>query len=458
MMRVIILTKQLVFWLSLSLLLGACTPPTPPASPTPVPTATSTAAAATKSAATPALTVSKTATPTREPAVLAPPEIINLVVWESLPDAQAQLLAEELAAFQQEFSKFQVSQKHYESSESFMPSLAAGQGSFDLVLASPVLLSSLWSARQLVPISDFVPPSFIDDFSAMTLTGASRDGEIWGLPDTAGFHLLLFYNRDLVETPPTDTDQLVDLAQSLTRQNSGRWGLGVNSYDPLWLVPWLSAYDGWLTDRHGQPDLNSPAMESALALYLSWHGLPNGKPGAGQQEPIAPLATYEEVRRLFLQGDLAMMIDGEWAIVELAGIDAVDWGVAPLPALSRAETSQPTASLVLARYWGVGRSTSGNRALAVAALLEYLTAPERQLAWTEQFGLLPTRRRALNDSLIAGNPALRISAAQMQAGQSVPLGVNTNAILNAMREPLRAALEGGLTVAEAAEMMQRNVE
>ena len=80
------------------------------------------------------------------------------------------------------------------------------------------------------------------------------------------------------------------------------------------------------------------------------------------------------------------------------------------------------------------------------------------LAWTTQFGLLPTRRQALNAPLIAGNPALRISAAQMQAGRGVPLGTNTDAILNTMRDPLRAALAGEITPADAAEMMQRNLE
>lgn len=452
-------STTLIIWLSLGLLLGACTPPTPPPSPTPLPTTTFTAVAPEKSTAAPAVTATTTAIPTRAPVARPTPQTINLVVWESLPDSQARLLAEELAAFQKEFAEFQVTQEHYDSPESFIAPLAAGEISFDLVLASPVLLTTLWSTGQLAPVSDFFPPSFIDDFAAATLTGAQQGGQLWGLPDTAGFHLLLFYNRDLVETPPTDTKELVGLAQSLTRQNSGQWGLGVNSYEPLWLVPWLFAYEGRLTNRLGQPDLNTPAMESALALHLGWHGLPNdGSAEADQPQPIAPLATYEEVRSLFLRGDLAMMIDGEWAIIELAGVDTIDWAVAPLPTLSQEEGRQPAASLVLARYWAVSRSTSGNRALAMAALLEYLSDPDRQLTWTEQFGLLPTRRQALDEPLIASHPALRISAAQMEAGQSAPLGVNTNAILNAMREPLQAALEGDLTVTEAVEMMQQNVE
>jgi ABC-type glycerol-3-phosphate transport system substrate-binding protein len=86
-----------------------------------------------------------------------------------------------------------------------------------------------------------------------------------------------------------------------------------------------------------------------------------------------------------------------------------------------------------------------------------MTRPERQLAWTAQFGLLPTRRQALNDPLITSDSGLRISAEQMQAGRVISLGTNANAILNAMSEPLRRAIDGELTPPEAAEMMQRNV-
>jgi maltose-binding protein MalE len=174
-------------------------------------------------------------------------------------------------------------------------------------------------------------------------------------------------------------------------------------------------------------------------------------------DAIAPLETYEEVRSQFLEGDVAMMIDGEWAIFELSQTDTIDWGVASLPNVSLDEESQPAAPLVLARYWGVSRSVSGDQALAAATFLEFITRPERQLAWTSQFGLLPTGRQALDDPLITNDPALKISARQMQSGRMVPLGTNANAILNQMRDPLRQAIDGELTPSEAAELMQHSM-
>lgn len=433
----------------LGLLLTACTPPTPPALPTPALTATSTAVAVRP---TPTVTTTPTGIPKRTPVSLPTSQQTELIVWESLPDAQARALAEDIAAFQVEFPRYRVRQKQYGSPESFLTSLTVGEIRFDLVLASSTLLNSLWTGNHLAPMSNFFPPTFIDEFVPITLTGGGREEELWGLPDTAGFHLLLFYNRDLVDTPPSSTDQLFNQSQSLQRRGTVRWGVGVNSFDPLWLVPWLAPEQNWPIDRRGQAQLDIPAMESALTLFLKWHGRNGDK--INPRAAIAPVVTYEEARNLFLQGHAAMMIDGDWAIVELAGIDTINWGVAPLPELSQDEKTLQAAPLVLARYWSISRSTTGNRALAVAALVEYLTRPERQLASTEQFGLLPSRRQALADPIIANNPVLRISAAQMQAGRGVPLGINANAILEAMRDPLQGALDGDLTPAQATEMMQ----
>ncbi len=430
----------LPFSFILLFLLTACVPPTPPPSPTPWPTATPTRTSTPASAAAPPRA---SATPTRTPAPSPTPPITNLLVWESLPETQAKALAEDAEAFQKEFPYYAVTLRHYDSPENFMTPLMAGETQFDVVLASPVLLGSLWQAEQLAPMADFYAPAFLDSFASVTLLGARRDNQLWGLSDTAGFHLLLFYNRDLLDTPPGDTAELAKLAQA----GSGPI-LGVNSYDPLWLLPWLPAYGGWLTSPTGRLTLDTPAMQKALALYQGWHDPKNG---------LASLTTYDEMRAQFLAGQLPLVIDGEWAIGELGRSTKINWGVAPLPGVVEEGESQAAAPLVLARYWAISRAVSGNRTLAAAAFVEFITRPERQLDRTVRFGLLPTRREALDDPLIVNDSTLRLSAEQMLAGRTIPLGVNADALLNAMREPLRQVLAGELTPEQAAEKMQENV-
>jgi ABC-type glycerol-3-phosphate transport system substrate-binding protein len=293
-------------------------------------------------------------------------------------------------------------------------------------------------------MNDLFPASYLDAFANSTLTGASQSGTLWGLPDTAGFHLLLFYNRDLIDQPPATTDELADLAQGLT--TGEQWGLVLNSPDPLWVLPWLWAYDGWIVDGDGSPTLNSEAMVQALTLYQSWQT---------GETAIAPIVSRVEARELFTRGQAAMMIDGDWAIDELTQDSQIPWGVAMLPQVSAAD--QPPGPLVLARYWAVSEAASGLKTEGAIAFLEFMTQPERQLAWTESFGLLPARRDALNNPMILNDPALRVSAAQLQAGRGMPLNTDPNLLLDAMRAPLEGLLNGDLSPAEAAAAMQANL-
>jgi ABC-type glycerol-3-phosphate transport system substrate-binding protein len=364
-----------------------------------------------------------------------------LILWENLPPTQAEKLAQEIAEFSQTAPNIIIETQHYDDPQILAGAIIDERVEYDLILGPAPLLAPLQQVDKLQPMAELFPPSFLDGFVSVSLSGATRQGELWGLPDTAGFHLLLFYNRTLVETPPATTEELTELAQSLTTDS--QWGLVMNSYDPLWVLPWLGGHGGWLVDSTGKPTLDTEAMVKALSMYSSWHS---------QADGMAPLVDYVEARDLFNQGRAAMMIDGEWAIDELSQESAIPWGVALLPVVANEE--QAPQPLVLARYWALNSETTGRRVEAAIGFLEFITRSERQLAWTEEFGLLPTRRDALIAPQILTDPTLRLSAQQLQAGRGIPLGINADAILDAMRESLAEMLTGAIDPAEAARLMQ----
>ncbi len=424
---------RLISYLALLWLFGvACTPITPPPPPTLEPTPSPT-----PPLPTPTLLPLPTAT--------SPPAAARLVVWENLPPAQADALAGDVAAFEAAYPNDTVEVQHYSDNPTLVQAVAGETVDFQLALGDASLASQLQAQGRLQPLDEIFPPQFLEGFVSPALTGATRDRHVWGLPDTAGLHLLLFYNRDLIATPPANTEELYTVAESFTSE--GRWGLAVNSYDPLWVVPWLWAYGGWLTDSQGNPTLDIPPMADALTLYLGWQGRLTG---------VAPVKTYVEARRLFTSGQAAMLIDGEWAIGELrqAGGQAggLNWGVAPLPVVGA--TKQPSAPLVVGRYWLMRQQLPAAERKAATDFLSFVTAPKRQLAWTAQFGLLPTRRDALEDPAIVNDPLLRVSAQQMAAGRGLMLGVDANRIFDAMRGPLRAVLNGDMSPEQAARAMQ----
>jgi ABC-type glycerol-3-phosphate transport system substrate-binding protein len=378
-----------------------------------------------------------TATPTPAP--------VRLVLWENLPPAQSEALAADAAAFTAEQPLYTLEVQHYDDGQALVEAMRGGTIDAHLALGDAALARALHGQGDLQPMDELYPRDFLAGFASPALTGVTRDGRIWGLPDTAGLHLLLFYNRDMIAVPPATTEELYEVAESFTQE--GRWGLALSSYDPLWVVPWLWAYGGWLTDSQGAPTLNIPPMVNALTLFLGWHGRLTG---------VAPVATYVEAREMFLSGQAAMLVDGEWAIGELGGTGRVPWGVAPLPAVG--ETGQPSAPLVAGRYWLLRSGLSPAERDAAAAFLRFVTRPERQAAWTARFGLLPARVEALNDPVILNDPNLRASAQQMQAGRGLLLSADANHILDAMREPLRAVLNGDMAPEEAARAMQEGLE
>lgn len=409
----------------------ALTPESPPVLPANTKIATPTLIALPTDTPPPTAEASPTPSPTPSP--------VKLVLWENLPSAQHTQLLADVANFEQDNLGFSVDIQHYDDTAPLADAIIGGRVDFDLILGAAPILSSLQQADKLQPMSAFFPPSFLDAFAGVTLSGVSRDGEKWGLPDTAGFHLLLFFNRDLIETPPATFDELLSVAQNSF--GVGKRGVALNSFDPLWVLPWVSG-EYWIVDEKNALTLDTPAMISALKKHAQLSLV--------SENATPKLLDYVTARQLFKQGDAAILMDGEWMLESLQRNSDINWAVAPLPS--------GASPLVLGRYWAVGADTGGRQTEGAIRFLEYITGADRQLAWTAKFGLLPTRRDALTAPQIRGDEKLRVSALQLQQGRGVPLGVNADALLQVMRLPLDQFLEGNISAETAAEMMQSAVD
>lgn len=409
--------------------------------PTPIATATvsePTAAAVATPVRLPTATPAPSATPAAAPTATNAPT--TLLVWlpANLPAAEQDYLQTSFSRFQADFPAIRLDLQTYDTPQTLVEAVAAGRVQFDLALGNALLLAPLQAEDVLQPLDELLPPDELNDFVGSALTGARRNGRLWGLPDSAGFHMLLYYNQALLPAPPTTLSEL----ESLAAEQPPQTGLTFNSADPLWLLPWLNGFGGWPVDERGAIRLNTPEMVAALTRYRGWHS-----------EAWFAGRPYDAALSAFREGDAAMLIDGAWTLAALDDMDA-PWRVALLPEVD----GRRAGSLVLGRYWAVGRESQGPRAEASLQLLAFITDPEQQLLRLEGTGLLPVRRAALVDPRVTSDARLRLSSQQLQAGQGLPLGLDPNLLLNAMREPLAALLTDELSPAEAAAAMQRNAE
>jgi ABC-type glycerol-3-phosphate transport system substrate-binding protein len=179
-----------ILWVILtSFVTAACAPVTPPPPPANTPTRLPT------DSPTPTLPPLPTPTPT--------PASARLVVWENLPPAQVQALAADITDFENTYPNYTVDVQHYDDPQTLIQAIAGETVEFHVGLGDASLVSALYAQDALQPLDEHFPGEFLEGFVSPALTGVTRDGQLWGLPDTVGMHLLLYYNRDVITAPPT---------------------------------------------------------------------------------------------------------------------------------------------------------------------------------------------------------------------------------------------------------------
>jgi arabinogalactan oligomer/maltooligosaccharide transport system substrate-binding protein len=380
--------------------------------------------------------------PTVESSALEPS---RLVLWEGFDPAQAEWLKEETTAFQKANPGITVEVLHHASGEALIERARSAETEFDLAIGHAALVESLQTEGLIRPVGNIVEGGFLDGFTQPSVEGVSRGDEIWGVPFSAGLHLLLYYNKELVEEPPQDTATMIVVAQGLT--DGEHYGLAMNYRDPLWLLPWLSGFGGWLVDEDGQPTLDTAAMVDALRFL---HDL------KFEYEVLPPEADYDLADGLFRESKAALLVSGHWALAGYREIENLEWGVAPLPTVT--ETGLAPSPLVMGQYSVIGSDVSEQKLEAVRLLVEYMTSSQRQLEWMRQFGTLPTNKEALDDESVHNDPLWQVSVTQMLAGRGASLGSNPTMLLEAIHGPLEAVMADQMTPTEAARQMQERAE
>lgn len=194
--------------------------------------------------------------------------------------------------------------------------------------------------------------------------------------------LALFYNRAAFDAaqlayPTTDWqwESLRTTAEQLTNAETGQYGLALPADFSRWL-PFLYQAGGSVT-ASGQltMTLHSPEALTALEFYtnLVLDGMAATPTTLGDRW----------AGDAFAQGDVAMVIEGNWLIPFLqADAPTVAYGVAPLPV-----GPQGKATLAFVNCYAIAAGTT-DRA-AAGRLIEFLTNTDSQQLWMLLTAALP---------------------------------------------------------------------
>lgn len=229
-----------------------------------------------------------------------------------------------------------------------------------------------------------------------TLTGATKDGKVLGLPyNIEGYGVI--YNKEIFEKAGIDASTiktLTDLENATKTLDSKKEELGLDA-------PFaLAAKELWITGLHsGNAFLNAEFDNDVMKAFDSktvefkyseqfkkYIDISNDY----SVQPTNSLDYSQQIEQLFSNGKVAMTQQGNWVYPTIADVNpelAENIGILPIPIDGVTEGTIPVG---VPMYWGVNPNGSEAEIQASKDFLDYLyTSDEGKQIVLEEFKFVP---------------------------------------------------------------------
>lgn len=281
----------------------------------------------------------------------------------------------------------------------------AGLGA-DIVMFPHDKLGNTVQAGLLLP-NDVFGDETIASHPEASIQASSFDGILYGYPKSIETYAM-FYNKDLIDSPPATWDEVKQFAQSFTDKNANKFGVMWEARLLYFNHMFLAANGGYVFGKNGTDPsdigLNKPESVKGIQYFQSL-------------QSILPLKaeniTGDIKTQLFQEGKLALNIDGQWAIGSFK--DKLNFGVAPLPELPDGKKSISFSGV---RSYYVNSYTKYPNAAKQFA--NFLTNSENALKNFKMTGILPSNSEAAAKPEIANDPILSGFSEQFKNSRPMP--------------------------------------
>lgn len=296
----------------------------------------------------------------------------RVLLWHAWSADEEQVLEKLLDRFRRVYPKVDVISVAIPSDQivvEFKDRAPAGLGP-DLLLLDAEDLHELAQVGLVADLSDRgdVDPS---RFLSRALVSTSDGEHLYGLPFSMHTKVL-FYNKELVDTPPTTFLELLDRTA-----RGERLALNTQLSESLW---GMGAFHGRIIDSEGRLAIGGGGLTNWL------DGLRRSLTSPG----VIASQDADALREAFTTGEAAYYVADSQELARLQkamGADKV--GVAPLPGESDGTPSRPylrTDALAISRV------SSPQEADLAVALANFLTTPQQQMEMAAgELGRIPAR-------------------------------------------------------------------
>ncbi|MFD5138389.1 extracellular solute-binding protein [Streptomyces sp. NPDC058378] len=273
-----------------------------------------------------------------------------------------------------------------EAQNKFKNAAQAGSGAPDVIRSEVAWTPEFADLGYLAPLDGTAALKDQDDFLKQAAASTKYKGKTYAVPqviDSMG----IFYNKkmfaDAGVEPPAKIADLKSVAKKI-KDKTGKTGLYLRGDDSYYFLSFLYGEGGDLVDA----DSKTVTVDNAEGVKA--FGVVKDLVDSGAAKTDATDG-WENMMSAFKNGDVAMMINGPWAVADtLTGkefTDKANLGISTVPAGSAAQGA-PQGGHNLAVY-------AGSKNLdASYAFVDYMTSVESQAQTAGELNLLPTRTSA----------------------------------------------------------------
>lgn len=273
----------------------------------------------------------------------------------------------------------------------------------DIIAGAHDWLGQLYTNGLLAPIDLGDKAASFDPIAIKAFT---YDGQLVGMPYQVEA-TTMFYNKDLVPTPPTTWQELKDILTQLYADGKIEQGIAFVGGDFYGHYPVLTGFGGYAfgLDANGNYDPTQVGFDSPGAIKAATELDSMIKAGL-----LHDGVTYDVAKDLFLKGKLAFWVNGPWELdnIKKAGIN---YGLALTPKMD--EVARPFVGV----QGFMVNKFSKNLLVAQAFLTEFVASDDIMMKLYEaQFGIpawLPVRAQI-------DNPDIQSFAASVAVGDPMP--------------------------------------
>ena len=291
--------------------------------------------------------------------------------------------------------------------DKFQSAAQSGKGP-DIVIWAHDRLGEWADAGLLKPLE--ISEEFKATFIPMTWDAVTHNKQVWGYP-IAVEAVSLIYNRKLVTAnPPAQLSEIPAFAKELKAANPNAIAIMWDYNTPYFSWPFLASDGGYAFKKaeggfdakdSGVNDAGAVKGLQAIVDLINAGLLPKG-------------STYSITEQKMCSGELAMMVSGPWAWLDLRKC-GVDFGLAALPGVG-GKPGRPFVGVLSAL---INRS-SPNGDLAVQFLEEYVCTVDGLRTIDADIAIGVPALQAFADELSAKNPFVKITYENALNGMVMP--------------------------------------